>query len=84
MFILPDTETDTGTDKKMDGRELCGSVLTAQRQTSTQIPIGFSVNLPVSVSVSVSVSDSVSWPIHTPQDRDWDMCGEGDWHNRKQ
>ena len=43
--------------------ELCGGVHTAQRQTPTQIPIGFCVNLSVSVSVSVSVSSSVNSPL---------------------
>ena len=55
MFTLPDTDTD-----KMGCTELFGGVHTAQRQTSTEIPIGLCVNL--SVSVSVSVSDSVNTP----------------------
>ena len=37
LFTLPDTETD----KKLGCVELCGGVRTAQRQTSTQIPIGY-------------------------------------------
>ena len=42
--------------KKMGCLELCGGIHTAQRQTPTQIPVGFCANLVVSVSVSVSVS----------------------------
>ena len=45
---------------KMGCIELCGSVHTAERQTSMQTHIGFCANLSVSVSVSVSVSASVS------------------------
>ena len=45
VFTVPDSETDTGT-QKMGCRELYGAV---QRQTSTQIPTGFCVNLLVSV-----------------------------------
>ena len=39
--------------------ELCGGAHTTQRQVSTQIPIGFCVNL----LVSVPVSDSVNGPL---------------------
>ena len=45
---------------KMGYVGLCGSVHTAQRETSTQIPIWICANLSVSVSVLVSVSVSVS------------------------
>ena len=55
-FTLPDIETDKETDKKMASTELCRGVCTAQRQTPTQIPIGFCPNLMVSVSVSGSAS----------------------------
>ena len=49
--------------------ELCGgSIHTTQRQISTQIPIGFCINLlvpvPVSVPVCVSVSGSINVPLH--------------------
>ena len=44
--------------------ELCRGVHTAQRQISTQIPIGFCVNLLVSMTVSISVSVSVSGSVN--------------------
>ena len=46
--------------------ELCGGVHTARRQTSTQIPVGFCVNLLVSVSVAVSVFALVSGSMNAP------------------
>ena len=46
--------------------ELSGGFHTAQRQTSTQIPIGFCVNLLVPVSVLISVSVSVSGSVKVP------------------
>ena len=46
--------------------ELCGFVHTAQRQTSTQIPIRFCVNLSVYVSVLVSASVSLSGSVNAP------------------
>ena len=49
---------------KMGCTELCGDIHTAQRQTSTEIPIGFCANL--SVSVSVSVSASMLGSVNTP------------------
>ena len=48
-FTPPDNDNDKETDK-MAGK---GRIHTVQRQMSTQIPIGFCVNLPVSVSISV-------------------------------
>ena len=45
---------------KMGGTDMCRGVHTAQRQTSTQIPIGFCVNLSVSLSVSVSSSENAT------------------------
>ena len=52
----------TPTPIKMGCMELCGGVHTAQRQISTQIPIGFCVNLSASVCL-VSVSSSVNAPL---------------------
>ena len=51
---------------KVGCMELCGGVHTAQRQTSTQIPIEVCVDLSVSVSVSVAVSVSVSGSGNAP------------------
>ena len=60
VFTLPNTESETETDKKMGCIELCGDVHTAQRQTLTEIPIGFFGNFSVSMSVSIYVSVSIS------------------------
>ena len=58
VFTLPDTETDTETDKKMGFIELCGGVHTAQTLTQTQTtiePIVVSIGVCVGVGVEVGV-----------------------------
>ena len=55
--------------------ELCEGVLTAQKRTSTQIPIESCVNLSVFVSVSMSRSVNIplgiSAPLHFLNNRFW-------------
>ena len=46
--------------------ELDGGIHTGQSQTSTEIPIGFCIDLLVFVSVSVSVLRSVSGSVNAP------------------